>query len=416
MNSQAPHNSASGTPRFVPRKPQTGSLAPASAQTGPQKAPRLLSDAELLELKTQNLLNDDEYAVELRMEVAYYGEQLLNRVRYEVDIMERELVALSEVFNEFLGEVKKLDARIHELSTSINAGKLQAAKELDATIKQEVQVVVEQLRMVPQADLDSVEVFYQNLDALQDNYQILQKQIQTLEEIGVKTEALKKNLPALEKGIQQFEKLIEERQLALLTGQSPATEEKIDYESIRQEIKSILQNQSRAMIQHLRQAQVMANPREVEMLRRNQQGFAASLEEIRNQMTILEQAGMDTAELQDLIRPIESGLKQFERALSSNQFLKLTERIYAEVEVVLGQIQEAQQVDNREDLGILQENIEILYENCDAFADELDAMADQGLDITPVLEHYDVLRLNLEQFERVLQDAANRIGLTSGQF
>lgn len=419
MTSQDSHNSPAGAPRSAPRGPQTGPLAPAtpaSAAQSAQSAPRMLSDEELLALKTQNLLNDDEYAVDLRMQVAYYGEQLLNRVKYEVDVMEREVVALGSVFNEFLDEVKKLDARINELSTSINAGKLQAAKELDATIKQEMQVVVDQLRMVPNADLESVEVLYQNLEALQDNYQVLQKQIQTLEEIGIKADVLKNNLPALEKGINQFGKSIEERQLALLVGEDQSAEEKLDYEAIRQELKSMLQSQSRAMVQHLRQAQVMANPREVEMLRRNQKGFEASLAEIHNQITLLEQAGIDTTELLNLIRPIESGLKQFERALSSNQFLKITERIYAEVEVVLEQIREAQQVSNAEDLSILQENIDVLYENCDTFADELDEIAEQGIDIAPVLEHYDVLRVNLEQFERVLQDAANRIGLTTGQF
>ena len=330
--------------------------------------------------------------------------------------MEGELVALATVFNEFLTEVKSLDGQINQLTSTINAGKLQAAKELDATIKQEVQVVVDQLRMVQSSDLENVEVLYQNLDALQDNYQILQKQIETLDEIGIKTDHLKKNLPALEKGISQFGKSIEERQLSLLVGEDGQEAEKVDYESIRLELKGMLQNQSRAMIGHLRQAQVMANPREVEMLKRNHMGFEASLEEINNQVNSLAEAGLDISELQEMIKPIAAGLKQFDRALSSNQFLKITERIYAEVEVVSQQIREAQYINNRDDLDVLQENVDILYENCDAFADELDEVAGQGLDITPVLEHYNVLRVNLEQFERVLQDAGNRIGLTSGNF
>ncbi|PIQ29251.1 hypothetical protein COW36_17295 [bacterium (Candidatus Blackallbacteria) CG17_big_fil_post_rev_8_21_14_2_50_48_46] len=409
----SPENPVSGSAKPAPRKsPASSAPVPAKKQA---EAPVELTDQELLDYKTQNLLNDDDYALELRLQVGYYGEQLLNRVKYEVDVMERELVALASVFNEFLTEVKGMDAKINELTTTINAGKLQAAKELDETIKQEVQVVVDQLRMVPNSDLDSVEVLYQNLDALQDNYDILQKQIQTLEEIGVKTDGLQKNLPALEKGISRFGKSIEERQLSLLVGEEAQNEEKIDYDAIRAELKDMLQGQNRAMINHLRQTQVMANPREVEMLRRNQAGFEASLDEIKNQMQLLEQAGIAIADLQDLVRPVESGLKQFERALSSNQFLKITERIFAEVEVVIQQIREAQHLSNAEDLEILSENVEVLYENCDVFADELDDLAEQGLDIAPVLEHYDVLRVNLEQFERTLQDAANRIGLTSGQ-
>jgi hypothetical protein len=394
--------------------PASGNSNKVSASQKDEKI--TVTEAELLDYKRQTLLNDDDYATELRMEITHYGEQLLNRVRYEVDVMERELVALASVFNEFLGEVKTIDAQINELTTGINVGKLQAAKELDATIKQEVQVVVDQLRMVPNSDLDSVEVLYQNLDALQDNYQILQKQIETLEEIGIKTDNLKKDLPALEKGISQFSKSIEERQLSLLVGEDGAHPEKVDYDSIRSELKDMLQSQSRTMIQHLRQAQVMANPREVEMLKRNQMGFEASLEEVGNQLDSLTEAGIDVTDLREMMLPIASGLKQFERALSSNQFLKITERIYAEVEVVVQQIREAQHISNRADLEVLQENVDILYENCDAFADELDQVAAQGLDIAPVLEHYDVLRVNLEQFENVLQDASNRIGLSSGSF
>lgn len=406
-------NSPSSTPRRAP-----GPLPAAGASPSqPQEAKEVtVTDQELLDYKTQTLLNDDDQATELRMQIAFYGEQLLNRVKYEVDVMERELVALATVFNEFLTEVKSLDGQINQLTSTINAGKLQAAKELDTTIKQEVQVVVDQLRMVQSSDLENVEVLYQNLDALQDNYQILQKQIETLDEIGIKTDHLKKNLPALEKGISQFGKSIEERQLSLLVGEEEQQTEKVDYESIRLELKGMLQNQSRAMIGHLRQAQVMANPREVEMLKRNHMGFEASLEEINNQINSLAEAGLDISELQEMIKPIAAGLKQFDRALSSNQFLKITERIYAEVEVVSQQIREAQYINNRDDLDVLQENVDILYENCDAFADELDEVAGQGLDITPVLEHYNVLRVNLEQFERVLQDAGNRIGLTSGNF
>ncbi|MGE3725677.1 MAG: hypothetical protein AB7I41_09010 [Candidatus Sericytochromatia bacterium] len=406
-------NNSTPTPRRPPGPLPSAGASPSQPQ---EVAEVTVSDQELVDYKTQTLLNDDDYATELRMQIAFYGEQLLNRVKYEVDVMERELVALATVFNEFLGEVKNLDGQINQLTSTINAGKLQAAKELDATIKQEVQVVVDQLRMVQSSDLESVEVLYQNLDALQDNYLILQKQIETLDEIGIKTDHLKKDLPALEKGISQFGKSIEERQLSLLVGEDGQQEEKIDYESIRAELKDMLQNQSRAMIGHLRQAQVMANPREVEMLKRNHMGFEASLEEINNQINSLAEAGLDISELQDMVKPIAAGLKQFDRALSSNQFLKITERIYAEVEVVSQQIREAQYINNRDDLEVLQENVDILYENCDAFADELDEVAGQGLDITPVLEHYNVLRVNLEQFERVLQDAGNRIGLSSGNF
>ncbi len=406
-------NSSNPTLRRAPGPLPAAGTSPSQPQESKEVT---VTDQELLDYKTQTLLNDDDQATELRMQIAFYGEQLLNRVKYEVDVMERELVALATVFNEFLTEVKSLDGQINQLTSTINAGKLQAAKELDTTIKQEVQVVVDQLRMVQSSDLESVEVLYQNLDALQDNYQILQKQIETLDEIGIKTDHLKKDLPALEKGISQFGKSIEERQLSLLVGEEEQQTEKIDYESIRLELKGMLQNQSRAMIGHLRQAQVMANPREVEMLKRNHMGFEASLEEISNQMNSLAEAGLDISELQDMLKPIAAGLKQFDRALSSNQFLKITERIYAEVEVVSQQIREAQYINNREDLEVLQENVDILYENCDAFADELDEVAGQGLDIGPVLEHYNVLRVNLEQFERVLQDAGNRIGLTSGNF
>jgi hypothetical protein len=207
---------------------------PLSAQQAQEAPAPTLTDAELLKYKQDNLLNDDDYAIELRLQIAFYGEKLLNRARYEVDLLEREVVALASVFNEFLEEVKTLDSEINQLSSSINAGKLQAAQELDATIKQEVQVVVEQLRLVPQADIESVDVLYQNLDALQDNFLLLQKQIQTLQALGVKTDQLQKNLPALEKGIDQFGKSIESHQMSLLMG-AEQEQHKTDYEVIRLE-------------------------------------------------------------------------------------------------------------------------------------------------------------------------------------
>ncbi|MGV3526836.1 MAG: hypothetical protein ACO1RX_21640 [Candidatus Sericytochromatia bacterium] len=381
------------------------------AEERPLPAP--LNDAELRAYQNESLLLDDDYTTELRLQVVHYGESLLNRVRYEVELLEKELVALSTVFNEFLDEVKVMDNKIGKLSTAINQGKMQAARELDQTIKKEVQTVVEQLRLLPRADLDGVEVLYQNLDALQDNYQVLQEQIRTLEEIGVKTEPLQKNLPALEKGLNQFGKSIEERQMNLLVGEQPEPE-KIDYDALKHEINSLILNQRRAMINHLRQAQTMANPKEIALLQRNQAGFEKSHGQILAQMDNLRQAGLDLNELEENLQPLSSGLKQFERALASNQFLKFTERIYAEIVVINEQIVEAQNCNQPDDLEVLSENVEVLFENCDAFAEEIEQMEAQGLAIDKVIEHYDVLRVTVEQFERVVQDAANRIGLTSG--
>lgn len=377
----------------------------------PVSAP--LTDAEILRYQQETLLMDDDYTTELRLQVVFFGEKLLNRVQYEVELLEKELIALSQVFNEFLDEVKTMDEKIGKLSTSINQGKLQAAKELDATIKQEVQTVVEQLRLLPRADLDGVEVLYQNLDALQDNYQVVQEQIKTLEEIGVKTEHLNKNLPALEKGLNQFGKSIEERQMTLLVGEQQE-EEKVDYEALKQELLAMIQSQRRAMIKHLRQAQTMADPKEVELLRRNQAGFLKSYKQISEQVELLKQANIDLSALDNDLQPLASGLQQFDRALASNQYLKFTERIYEEIEVVNEQIKDAQSCDNAEDLEILSENVDALFENCDAFAEELDGLEANGLSIDSVIEHYDVLRVAVEQFERSVQDAANRIGITSG--
>lgn len=374
--------------------------------------PQVLTASEIIARNQSNLLTDDDYTTELRLQVAHLGENLLSRTKYEVDILEREFIALSQMFNEFLGEVQTLDKKIDDLSTSINQGKMQAAQELDQTIKQEVQTIVEQLRVLPKADLDGVEVLYQNLDALQDNYAVLQLQLQTLDEIGIKTAPIKQNLPALEKGLQSFGNAIEERQMKLLVGESE--EEKIDYEALRNEIVQMIQTQHRAMIKHLHQAQTLVDPKEVKLLQRNQKGFEKSLDKIKEQLASIEQAGLDIAEQTQMLSPLESGLKQFERALSSNHFLKITERIYGEIQVTQDQIEEAQNCNNADDLEILSENIEILYENCDAFADEIEALEEQGLAIDGLVEHYDVLRVTIEQFERITQDAANRIGLSQG--
>ncbi len=386
---------------------------PQASAPAEKQLPVPMTDAELRLYQQESLLLDDDYTTELRLQVTYYGEALLNRVKYEVELLEKEMVALSMVFNEFLDEVKVMDDKIGNLSTSINQGKLQAAKEVDQTIKQEVQTVVEQLRLLPRADLDGVEVLYQNLDALHDNYQVIEEQLKTLEEIGVKTEHLHKNMPALEKGLQQFGKSIEERQMTLLVGEQEK-EEKVDYDALKQELTSMMISQRRAMINHLRQAQTMANPKEVELLRRNQTGFEKSYKQIMQQFELLKQSGLDLTELENDLQPIASGLSQFERALASNQFLKFTEKIYEEIEVVNEQIRDAQACDNFDDLEILRENVEALYENCDAFAEELEELENQGLNINSVIEHYEVLRVSVEQLERVVQDSSNRIGITSG--
>ncbi len=362
--------------------------------------------------RQEMMLEEDDTVTELRLQVAFFGERLLGRVKTEVEVLEEEVVALAAIFNEYLDEVKLLDKQLSELTTSINKGKLDAARELDETLKREVQVVVDQLRLVQAADLESVDVLYQNLDALQDNYKVLQAQTETLKEIGIKTEQLEKNIPALQRGIEQFGKSIEARQLELLVGEQEEAEV-IDYESIKGELNALIQSQSRAMINHLRQVQVNVNPKEIAALRRNQRSFESNYAEIIQQLQGLEQAGVNVDDLRDQLRPIESGLRQFERALESNQLLKFVERIYEEVEIATAQIAEAHKIANVEDLEVLEENVDILFDNCDQLADELDELGEQGHNIAPLLEHYDILRMNIEQFERVVQEAANRIGITT---
>jgi len=268
---------------------------------------------------------------------------------------------------------------------------------------------------LPKADLDGVEILYQNLDALQDNFQVLENQIATLDEIGIKTEHLKKNLPALEKGLNQFGESIEKRQMDLLVGEDQA-EEATDYEALKQELKQTMQSQHHAMIKHLHQSQTLADPKRIELLKRNQAGFEKAYAQMQEQLELLEAAGLDVAGLQEQLKPLDAGLRQFERALNSNQYLKFTAKIYEEVEMVNGQLADAQNCDNADDIEILQENVEILFENCDAFADQIEELSEQGLDIDPIIEHYDVLRMSIEQLERAVQESANRIGLSSGHF
>jgi hypothetical protein len=93
----------------------------AAASDRPLPVP--LTDAELRLYQHESLLLDDDYTTELRLQVTYYGESLLNRVQYEVQLLEKEMVALSEVFNEFLDEVKVMDDKIGNLSTSIKQGR-----------------------------------------------------------------------------------------------------------------------------------------------------------------------------------------------------------------------------------------------------------------------------------------------------
>ncbi len=381
----------------------------------PKSPPRELTVSELQAYKADNLARDDDYTTELRMQVMYHGEVLLSRTKYEVELLEHELIALSTVFNEFLGEVKTMDAKISKLSTNINQAKMTAAQELDQTIKKEVQTVVDQLRLLPKADLDGVEILYQNLDALQDNFQVLEDQITTLDEIGIKTEHLKKNLPALERGLNQFGESIEKRQMDLLVGEE-TPEETVDYDALKQELKQTMQSQHHAMIKHLHQSQTLADPKRVELLKRNQAGFEKAYSQMQEQLVLLESTGMDVADLQIQLKPLDAGLKQFERALNSNQYLKFTAKIYQEVEMVNAQLADAQNCDNADDIEILHENVEVLFENCDAFADQIEELSDQGLDIDPIIEHYDVLRMSIEQFERAVQESANRIGLSSGHF
>ena len=200
-----------------------------------------------------------------------------------------------------------------------------------------------------------------------------------------------------------------------MVGDDEDEDEDVDYEELKSELATMIESQSRAMVNHLRQTQMMANPKEVEFLKRNQDGFLKNIGEIANQLQLIEEAGLDVARLKSQLTPIESGLKQFERALASNQYLKFSEKIYNEVEVVQAQIREAHAVSNADDLEVLRENVDIMFDICDEMADEMDVMADQGQNIDPLLEHYDVLRINLEQFERAVEDAGNRIGLITGQ-
>ena len=193
--------------------------------------------------------------------------------------------------------------------------------------------------------------------------------------------------------------------MTLLVGEQEE-EEKVDYEALKQELAAMVLSQRRAMINHLRQAQTLANPKEVELLRRNQASFQKSYAQILEQLELLKAgASLDLSELENDLQPIASGL---------HQFLKFTEKIYEEIEIVNEQIKDAQVCDNADDLEILKENIEALFENCDHFAEELDELESQGMSIDAVIEHYEVLRVTVEQFENVVQDAANRIGITSG--
>ncbi|PKL79205.1 MAG: hypothetical protein CVV27_02205 [Candidatus Melainabacteria bacterium HGW-Melainabacteria-1] len=142
---------------------------------------------------------------------------------------------------------------------------------------------------------------------------------------------------------------------------------------------------------------------DLEQLKQQTEELESRVLQVEHQISSLDQE-FDTSELRRRLRPMETMLQRYQRALdASEQMLTIQKQIQSLIDTVRG-ISSRLQRPTPELLVRIETELESLMDSCDWVADQIDAIENQGHDIAPLAYNYNILTTLIEQIRDIVDE------------
>lgn len=153
---------------------------------------------------------------------------------------------------------------------------------------------------------------------------------------------------------------------------------------------------------------LLKNTREFEHCTQERAALRQEYEILKQVIEIL----AEDLEVQDLLkiaRPLEQNIHRHQRVLENSQtYLQCLEKVQQEIEMLKQVSGEATEIESKEDLDILEENLEIILENYDDFGAQLETLQAKKLSVGQLADAYQTLYQAIEKYQDILDDVSNR--------
>lgn len=179
----------------------------------------------------------------------------------------------------------------------------------------------------------------------------------------------------------------------------------LDFDALYDQVLAQIQEKSEHILSiHYHHLKPSLDPELNRQLDHIHRSLAQFIQRTQDHFLLLEEE-FDLSELENLMRPLQMRLKQWQNWLRlSEQMLTLEEQIQAEIQRVC---QWTEQI--RKGQPTLEKELDALFDRCDRLADRLDALESEGLDLTVLLALYQRLVKKTDG----LQDALDEVSLAA---
>lgn len=253
------------------------------------------------ENEARPLEDDDEETSVLRYEAAQIALGLMNYVEYNVVSLENELTILGDAFNQLLDKTRQLDDRIALLSDKVNKARFEGAKQAMEFIHDEIKLISDNLEgAIKSTDPSDREVLEENVDILNENKAIIDKQILGLREIGADTQKLENDAKVLESSIMKLKSSINSNAIFSLSG--------------------IISNEINQVMSQIADARKAEDQQDIDMLQDNFELLVDNKIDIEEKLWELHTKNIDIDLLREQFDVLNINLDQFSRTIDDTVY------------------------------------------------------------------------------------------------
>lgn len=188
----------------------------------------------------------------------------------------------------------------------------------------------------------------------------------------------------------------------------PESPEDIDYDELYDQTEALIIAEVQK-IAHYPPPEPIGDPKKFKELSKYQKSLEAIIANIQKQLQIIDEE-IETSNLVAKLKPLEIITKRYNATIELSQHvMALHQRIEEEQQLVVAQLGSLTEIESREDLKIMEENLDSLLDGTDQIADEIDTLEQKGYSAKDTEKRYETLVKDVEKLQDAIDDISEKL-------
>lgn len=188
----------------------------------------------------------------------------------------------------------------------------------------------------------------------------------------------------------------------------PESPDEIDYDELYDQTEALIIAEVHKIASYP-SPEPISDPKKLKELAKYQKALERIIANIQEQLQIIDEE-IETTHLQTKLKPLEIVTKRYHSAIEISQhILALHQRIEEEQQLVAEQLNSLPEIESREDLKVMEENLDTLLDGTDQIADNIDALENKGYAAKETEKKYESLIKDVEKLQDAIDDISEKL-------